>query len=194
MSEDDPIVLVVEDEPSLVEIYTYWLGDVYEVWSAESGEEALEVVDNEVDLVILDRLMPEMTGDEVTRVIQDRDLDCMIVLATAVEPDIDIISMDADSYLVKPIGQDELLRTVSRVLDRREYAELEQELFRLVSKRATLIASRNKSVLRKNEEYTDLEKRIEGIQSQLAEQSDVMHDIEFAAMMKDIEQSNGSDD
>lgn len=187
MSVDGPIVLVVEDESSLVEIYTYWLRDEYEVCSAENGEEALEEVDDEVDLVLLDRLMPDMTGDEVIDVIRDRDLDCMIVMATAVEPDIDVISIGADSYLVKPIGRDELLTTVSRVLDRQEYAELEQELLRLVSKRATLIESRNKRVLRENEEYTRLEERIEELQAQLDKQGDTMHDIEFVSMMKDIE-------
>jgi two-component system response regulator AdeR len=192
MSEDDPIVLVVEDESSLVEIYTYWLEDAYDVSAAESGEEALEVVDSEVDIVILDRLMPGMTGDEVIDAIQDRDLDCMIVMATAVEPDLDVISIGADSYLVKPVGRDELLTTVSRVLDRRRYAELEQELFRLVSKRATLTASRNERVLQETEEYTRLEERIEELQEQLDEQSDVMNDIEFVSMIKDIDQAKGS--
>jgi two-component system response regulator AdeR len=187
MSEDGPVVLVVEDEPSLVEIYTYWLCDNYEVWSAESGEEALGVVDEGVDIVILDRLMPGMTGDEVIDVIRDRNLDCMIVMATAVEPDIDVISIGADSYLVKPVGRDELLTTVSRVLDRREYAELEQELLRLVSKRATLTESRNERVLRENEEYTRLEERIEELQAQLDEQGETMNDIEFVSMMRDIE-------
>lgn len=190
MSEDDPIVLVVEDESSLVEIYTYWLCDEYEVWSAENGEEALEVIDDEVDLVLLDRLMPDMTGEEVIDTILDRDIDCMFVMATSVEPDIDVISISTDSYLVKPISRDELLTTVSQVLDRWGYAELEQEFFRLISKRATLTESRSERVLREKEEYTQLETRIDELKAELDERSDMMDDIEFVTMMKDIEQMN----
>jgi two-component system response regulator AdeR len=194
MSEDDPVVLVVEDELSLVEIYSHWLGDEYEVWSAENGEEALEVVDDTVDIMILDRLMPGMTGDEVIELVRNRDLDCMIVMATAVEPDLDVISIGADSYLVKPVGRDDLLTTVSRVLDRQRYAALEQELFRLVSKRATLTASRNERVLQKNDEYTQLEARIDELHDQLDERHDMMDDIEFVSMIRDINRAKGSVD
>jgi two-component system response regulator AdeR len=193
MSEDDPIVLVVEDESSLVEIYSHWLRDEYTVRTASSGEKAIKVVDDDVDIMILDRLMPGMTGDEVVDVVRDCGHDCMIVMATAVEPDFDVISMGADSYLVKPVSRDELLTTVSRVLDRRQYAKLEQEFFRLVSKRATLTARRNESVLQNSEEYAELEERIEDLRDRLDEQSGAMDDIEFVAMIRNIDRARSSD-
>lgn len=184
MDTDDPIVLVVDDEPSLVEIYTHWLESDYRVRTAECGETALEALDDDVDIMILDRLMPGMTGCEVTDAVRKRDLDCMIVMATAVEPDFDLISMDIDTYLTKPIERDELLTTVSQMLDRQRYAELEREVCQLASKRATLVTSRNETALQASKEYDELETRIGELREQLDDRDTI--DDAFLALLRDI--------
>ena len=62
---DQPTILVVEDEQALIELYVRWLEDEYDVRTAEGGEEALEEFDDSVGVVLLDRLMPGMSGDEM---------------------------------------------------------------------------------------------------------------------------------
>ncbi|TKX52052.1 response regulator, partial [Halorubrum sp. SS7] len=65
MSEKPPLVLVVEDEPDLADLYAAWLGDEYRVRTAYGGREALDQLDetdDEVDAILLDRRMPGLSG------------------------------------------------------------------------------------------------------------------------------------
>ena len=184
---DQPTVLVVEDERALIELYIRWLGDEYDVRTAEGGEEALEKFDDDVDVALLDRLMPGMSGDEVLETIRERDTDCKVTMVTAVEPDFDVITMGFDDYLTKPVEQETLLETIDRLLSRTEYVDLEQELYALVSKQAALEASKSVEELEKSEEFADLEERIAEVRDRLDETLAGMQDDEFVAMVRDLE-------
>ena len=71
-----PTILVVDDERQLADLYATWVGDDYAVRTAYDGQSALEQADEAVDVVLLDRHMPDLTGDEVLGRIRDRGLDC----------------------------------------------------------------------------------------------------------------------
>lgn len=58
-------VLIVEDEPTLAEIYGGWLSEAYNVTIETDGESALTHIDDEIDVVLLDRRMPGLSGDAV---------------------------------------------------------------------------------------------------------------------------------
>jgi len=69
-------VLVVDDEHHLADLYTDYLADDHEVLTAYGGEEALELLDDpdtDVDVTLLDRRMPDLSGDEVLAAIDDTD-------------------------------------------------------------------------------------------------------------------------
>lgn len=104
-------VMFVEDEEILAETYADFLKDRYDVRIANSGDEALELVDN-VDIVFLDRRMPGMSGDEVLTQILNRDIDCKIAMLSSIEPNIES-SMGYDEYLTKPVSRETLLDIVS---------------------------------------------------------------------------------
>ena len=88
MTDDElPLVLVVEDEPDLADLYATWLKIDYSVRTAYGGEEAVEQLDDEIDVVLLDRRMPGLSGDEVLTKIRERGIDCYVSMVTAVEPD-----------------------------------------------------------------------------------------------------------
>ena len=184
---DQPTILVVEDEQALIELYVRWLEGEYNVRTAGGGEEALEQFDESVDVVLLDRLMPGMSGDEVLEEIRSRDTGCKVAMVTAVEPDFDVIAMGFDDYLTKPVEQETLLETIRRLLSRLEYAELEQELYALVSKQAVLRSSKPEAELEESEEFPDLEERIAEIRGQLDEALPDMESDEFVAMVRDLE-------
>lgn len=184
MSKADPTVLVVEDEPSLVEIYAHWLQEDYSVRTAQDGEEALEQIDDTVDVIVLDRIMPKKTGDEVIEVVRDRDLDCMIVMATAVESGQNLIEAGADAYCTKPITKNELLTAVSQMLDRGEYIDLEQKYFDLLEKRSTLKADSDEESRQSDEEYVELEAQIDELSDRLEQQTESMGDDEFISIMR----------
>jgi len=176
MSEQPPLVLVVEDEPDLADLYAAWLGDEYRVRTAYGGQEALdglddiEDADDEVAAILLDRRMPGLSGDEVLAAVRERGIDCRVAMVTAVEPDFDILKMGFDDYLVKPVTSDTLRETVEGLLRRGEYDTEMQELFSLTSKKAMLETEKSTTELADNEEYQRLTDRIAELRSR-ADQS-----------------------
>ncbi|MEF8788484.1 MAG: response regulator [Haloarculaceae archaeon] len=186
-------VLVVEDEAPLVEIYARWLEGDYEVRTAQNGEVALDRVDEDVDVVLLDRLMPGMSGDEVLEAIEERGLNPRVAMVTAVEPDFDIVRMGFDDYLTKPIDREELLGTVERLVSRDSFADLDREYFALVEKQAALQSAKSAEELERSEEYADLRRRIETLSQELDAVMPEVDDGDFVAMVRDIEAESGSE-
>jgi DNA-binding response OmpR family regulator len=194
MSESDrPVVLIVEDEPDVAETYKLWLRNDYEVRMAHDGDEGLELLDSTVDVVLLDRMMPGLSGDEVLEQIRDRDLGCRVSMVTAVEPDFDILEMGFDAYLSKPIRSEQLHETVENLLERSEYDSLLQEYYSLVEKRATLEASKSNAELQENDEYDELKSEIDKLQDELSESlGGIGDDADFIATLRGL--SNGKDE
>ena len=188
---DQPTILVVEDEEALIELYVRWLEDEYDVRTAEGGEEALEEFDDSVGVVLLDRLMPGMSGDEVLEDVREQSADCKVAMVTAVEPDFDVITMGFDDYLIKPVERETLLETIERLLSRSAYAELEQELYALVSKQAVIESSKSEEELTDNEEFVELESRIEALRAELDDTLSEIENDEFVAMVRDLESEAG---
>ena len=107
-----PTVLVVDDDRALADTCEYWLREEYDVRVAYGGRQALEQVDDDVDVVLLDRRMPDISGDDVLDEIDARGLDCRVAMMTAVAPDTDIVEMPFDEYLVKPVDEESVTETV----------------------------------------------------------------------------------
>jgi DNA-binding response OmpR family regulator len=182
-----PVVLIVEDEPDVAETYNLWLADDYDVRIAENGDEGLDKLDEAVDVVLLDRMMPGLSGDEVLERIRDRNLGCRVAMVTAVEPDFDILEMGFDAYLSKPIRSDELHSTVEKLLERSEYDTLLQEYYALVEKQATLETAKSGAELAESDEYTDLKERIADLQEELSRTlGGVEDDADFITAIQQI--------
>jgi DNA-binding response OmpR family regulator len=187
MSADLPLVLVVEDEPDLADLYATWLRDDYRVRVAYGGREALDELDDEVDVVLLDRRMPDLSGDEALEAIRDRGVECRVAMVTAVEPDFDIVEMGFDDYLVKPVSRESLKETVENLLLRNTYDDGIQELFSLASKKAILESEKDAATLEEHEEYQKLSARVDELRSQLDQalaEFDDEHDM--TAMYRDL--------
>jgi DNA-binding response OmpR family regulator len=192
--DDQPTVLVVEDEHALIELYVRWLEDDHTVLTASEGKEAIETFNESVDVVLLDRLMPGMSGDEALQELRQRDSNCKVAMVTAVEPDFDVISMGFDDYLTKPVERQELLDTIQGLLSRTEFNDIEQELYALSSKQAALRASKPKEELEENDEFAKLQEQLDGLRAELDTTIPDMDDDEFVAMVRDIESENAEDD
>jgi len=123
MARSAPSVLLVEDEESFVEALSLGLrreGFVVEV--ARDGLEALDVfADVDPDVVLLDVMLPRLSGIDVCRQLRTRS-DVPIILVTAKSSEIDIVvglEMGADDYITKPYRLRELVARVRAVLRRR---------------------------------------------------------------------------
>ncbi|HKJ58947.1 MAG TPA: response regulator [Halobacteriales archaeon] len=186
MPEDDAaVVLVVDDEEEVAEVFSLWLRDEYETRVATGGEAALEAIDG-VDLVLLDRRMPDLSGDETLARMRERGYDGPVAMVTAVDPDFDIVEMAFDDYLVKPISKEELQETVERLLSVQSYDEQTQDQFALARKLAALEVEKDESELEASEEYATLRRQFEDGQGALDEAFAQMDEQAKTALLKDL--------
>ena len=184
---DTPVVLIVEDEPDVAETYRRWLTATYDVRVAVDGAEALEAVDDTVDVVLLDRMMPEMSGEEVLAEIRDRGIDCQVAMVTAVDPDFDIIEMGFDEYVTKPPERDELFDTIERLLERADLADDLQEYYSQVARRSALEAEKTEAELAASEEYDELLDRIDQHHDAVDDGlGDMASDADFVGAVREI--------
>ena len=186
-SHDTPTILVVDDEEDVTDLFRIWLAESYDVHTAYDGEEALDTLDESVDLVLLDRRMPGLAGDTVLEQIRERGLDCRVVMVTAVKPDFDVIEMAFDDYLVKPVSKSDLYGVVERVLKRVEYDQQLQGYFALSSKKAVLEAEKDAQELAENEEYQKLTEQLEAAREEADESREELLDHDdFADAFRDL--------
>lgn len=127
-------VLVVDDDDAFAESVKFWLRPEFSIRLAHDGRKAVEEYDPSVDVVLLDRRMPTVQGKEALEQIRAEEGSASVAIITAVSPDEEIMEMDFDAYLDKPVMKEDLVETVDRLLERREYSEDIQTLFRLQTK------------------------------------------------------------
>jgi len=119
MSAGNPKILIVEDEPSQLELLSYNLTvEGYDALKAETGEDALLILEeSEVDLIILDWMLPQISGLEVCRQIKREKITKnipVIMLTARGEEDDKVRGLDtgADDFIAKPYSIKELLARV----------------------------------------------------------------------------------
>ncbi|MEF8779864.1 MAG: response regulator [Haloferacaceae archaeon] len=158
-------VLVVDDERDTADLYAEFLPEDYTVHTAYSGEGALDVVDEDVAVVLLDRKMPGLSGDEVLKAIRARDLGCRVVMVTAVDPDIAVLDLPFDDYLVKPASRETIRNVVSAMLVRNSCDDKILEFVALASKMAMLESKMRISELEASSEYAAVEARFHDLRT-----------------------------
>jgi signal transduction histidine kinase len=114
-------ILIVDDEPGILEVVSAYLRcDGHMVTTAAGGREALEKFQrNHFDLVVLDRVMPEMNGDQVARAIKQLNKDIPVIMLTGFGALIEVTGSQpqaVDVVLSKPVTMDALRTTIGRLL------------------------------------------------------------------------------
>lgn len=161
-------ILVVEDDKEINRLIRDYLTDNgYNTISAENGLDAVRIIRNEadIDLVILDLMLPFQSGDMVLQKVRGfSDIPIIIVSAKSmVQSKIDAIRMGADDYITKPFDLDELLVRVEAVLRRSQHKGIGKDKTVLTYKRLTLdrnsgtAAVDGKSLVLTGKEYAILE-------------------------------------
>lgn len=115
-------ILVVEDEESFSDAISFLLGrEGFEVGIADTGPKAIEEFDrNGADLVLLDLMLPGLSGTEVCRQLRSRS-NVPIIMLTAKDAEVDKVvglELGADDYVTKPYSSRELIARIRAVLRR----------------------------------------------------------------------------
>lgn len=125
MSKDSPTVLIVEDEPAQREILSYNLSAAgFQVLTAADGEEGLLLVEEQApDIIVLDWMLPGVSGIEICRRLKTRSSSKAIpvIMLSARSEEVDRVrglETGADDYVVKPYSVKELIARVRGQLRR----------------------------------------------------------------------------
>ncbi|PKL77323.1 MAG: DNA-binding response regulator [Candidatus Melainabacteria bacterium HGW-Melainabacteria-1] len=124
-------ILLVDDEESIVESIEYALNqEGFDVVSAHNGQEALQKVQLEKpNLIVLDLMLPELSGLEVCRILRRERNEIPIIMLTAKGEEIDrVIGLEvgADDYLVKPFSLRELVARIRALLRRSKISDTDE--------------------------------------------------------------------
>lgn len=135
MADQQPTVLVVEDEPAQREVLAYNLeAEGFRVSRAENGEEAMLLVDEVApDIIVLDWMLPNLSGIEVCRQLKMRSetRGVPIIMLSARSEEVDRVrglETGADDYVVKPYSVIELMARVRAQLRRTRPASMGERL------------------------------------------------------------------
>ena len=116
-------ILIVEDEPNIrMGLVDNLQIEGYEVEIAEDGEVGLKMIlKGNYDLIILDVMMPKLSGFDICRTVRGKNIDTPIILLTAKGEEIDKVlglELGADDYITKPFSLRELLARIKAILRR----------------------------------------------------------------------------
>ncbi|MFK5604662.1 response regulator transcription factor [Haloferax volcanii] len=151
----DVRALIVDDEREVADAYALRLRGYCEVETAYGGEEALSVIrDSPVDIVLLDRHMPGLSGDDVLTELDERDFSGRVVMVTAVDPGVEVLDMPFDDYLCKPVDREDVRAVIDQQQRILAYETL-GEFFRVEAKRAVLEAELSPERRREHEGYDE---------------------------------------
>ncbi|MCM3115209.1 response regulator transcription factor [Neobacillus sp. MER 74] len=125
-------ILLVDDERRIIEVLeAYLVREGYEIHSADNGIDALKKVKTVTpDLIILDLMLPDISGEEVCRLVRkESDVPILMLTAKSAEDDrINGIVMGADDYLTKPFSPREVVVRVQAILRRVKKTEKVERL------------------------------------------------------------------
>jgi len=159
-SEAGRTVLIAEDQDGLAELYADILGASYESRIAKDGEEALAQMNAEVDIVLLDRQMPKVHGDDVLAEFRARDFDQPVAMISAVYPEPEIVAIDIDEYLLKPVRSAQLREVVRALAARTECSKALREYLALTSIKTVLEANMDTQALTSSDNYQRLQQQL----------------------------------
>lgn len=157
-------ILVVDDEPDIVELVTYNLKkEGFEVTSATDGEEALtKIRKGEFNLIVLDLMLPGIQGMELCRIIRNDPgtENLPIIMLTAKGEEVDRVlglEIGADDYISKPFSPRELVARVKAVLRRISEKPSDAKVIRignlLINKETYSVSKNNKPLMLSSTEF-----------------------------------------
>jgi DNA-binding response OmpR family regulator len=179
-----PHVLVVDDEADVRELYADQHAAEYAVSTAASGPEALDVLDDSVDVVLLDRRMPGLHGDDTLERIRASSVDVCVAAVTGVGAGVDLVGLPVDAYLEKPVDMSDLYGAVDRLVRVARYDDRVREYFAVMEKR---VALEDAGVDPAGGEYGELDRRREALESGIDDLHARLDPEDYELLFRDLD-------
>ena len=171
-------ILIVEDEKNLARFVSLELQhEGYDVVTADNGREGLEMaLEKDFDLILLDLMLPEMDGFEVTRRLQ-QEKDTYIMMMTARDSIMDIVAgldRGADDYIVKPFAIEELLARIRATFRRQDIESAKNAPAKASTYRDLKLDVQNRTVVRGDEAIPLTKREFDLLNTLLSNMNQVM--------------------
>lgn len=157
---DRSSVLIVEDERMVANILAECFSDSYDVEYVRTGEGAVEAYTGDINLVVIDRKLEGMSGDEVADRIRAEHEQQLVLCVSGVEPGDDIFALAVDDYIHKPVEEEEMRTRLELLLNRAHLNATARAYLSLRSKQIALIDMHGKAAT-KIDGYQNCAARIE---------------------------------
>ncbi|TKX72918.1 response regulator [Halorubrum sp. GN11_10-6_MGM] len=151
----DATILIVEDDGEQAAEYADWLAG-YAVRIAAGGERALDALDGDVDVVLLDGDLADPSAEELLGRIRARRPDCQIGLLSGVSVGDSVHRLDIDEYVPRPLARDELRESVARLVDHGAVESAVETYLALVARRRRIEDRKDDAELADDERYREL--------------------------------------
>jgi DNA-binding response OmpR family regulator len=165
-ANDGPRILIAEDDAEIADLYAAYLSE-YQTNVVYRGDNAIERLSRDLDVILLDRRMPMVSGNEVLAAIEEAGIDCRVVMVAATATDSDVIDLRVDDYLTKPVTRAQLRGVVERLLTLDEYNDRIRELTSKKLKRNVLEVENMRSPVVESAEFEQLQAEIAGLESEV---------------------------
>ncbi len=175
-------VLVIEDDEEFAETVELWLEGAWDVRVAFDGDEGVEAFSSDIDVVLLDRRMPRMPGDDALTKLREQPGAAGIAMMTAVDPGWEIAEMDYDMYLKKPVRQSEIRDAVAALHARVQYSPEIRTLLSVDSKIAWLRERFQADDLADSEQFQALTAQRNRLETELADELEAIDQAELDAL------------
>lgn len=181
-----PTVQIVEDESKIAELYRLHLPNSYDVRVETTGQAALDRLDDAVDILLVDRRMPGISGDELVRTVRERDHECAIAMVSAIDPDLDVVDTALDAYLVKPLSGDRLRAIVEELATVQQCGDATREQYALLQQLTALKNCGSRRDLESTETYAQLLEQLRQSRAAAATHVETLVDSTFEPVLQDL--------
>lgn len=154
-------ILIIDDTDGCRDLYTLWLESDHDVRTAPNGTVALEEIDPDVDLVLLDRNMPGPSGLDVAAEIRTNGYDCQIIMISSEIANFSIPESPVDEYIRKPASRGTLESAVEEIATQHAYQSALLECFAVSATVGRVEANAPPERLESVEEYLKLREQAE---------------------------------
>ena len=161
-----PVVLVAENDRRITKMYSEWLADHYVVVRAHDREELEAMLDESLDGIVFAQ---DFTAVDPASVVSRTPSGCRAILLVEDRPGFDILDVQCDDVLCKPLVRETVLEAVDRQLSRRGEPQEKRELAALSTKRDRLEQCYSAEELTTSDLYTDICARLDELEAEIAD-------------------------